>query len=342
MVLAHLSLLEEEKDTVLKKEESAVEYVPVFALSLSSNKLTCTKYLSMQITLLVNFRQETGPTTAQAATQAGMKFSLPDKDCSQYEHYENKLARAEPMDYIVDEEQYRLESLSSYTQYLSTLSQQEGDETDAMQTENNVKAETDVVMRESSIKRNYTLYTDQDKVRFFKLLFEKCLDASFAAKQLGIHERDPDGIFEKNKTGRPRLLDENPSAVLEQVMEKLRQAFTGLKVFKITLHEFIKKHCNLSPKKAQFQLIDKNSEEKIKECLDWIRKWEKTNMDFTRNCILLDESAFHISMKRSMAWSKKDSPVVVKEGLTCGGQSAQDTSTDNHHLECNFCCRRDS
>ncbi|KAG0181890.1 hypothetical protein DFQ28_008386 [Apophysomyces sp. BC1034] len=99
------------------------------------------------------------------------------------------MERPEPMYYIVDEEQYRLESLSPYTQYFSTLSQQEGNETDAMQTEDNVKAETDVVMRESSIKRNYTLYTDQDK----------CLDASSTAKQLGIRERDPDGIFEEHK-----------------------------------------------------------------------------------------------------------------------------------------------
>jgi transposase len=209
-------------------------------------------------------------------------------------------------------------------------------ETEAMQIEDSVNAETDVTMREASIKRNYTLYTDQDKVRFFKLLFEKCLSASAAAKQLGIHvrtaqrwtkqyERDPDSIFEKcRKTGRPRLLneehkkvildciDKNPSAVLEQVMEQLRQVFTGLKVSKSTVHDFVRNHCNLSLKKAQFQPVDRNSEEKIKERLDWIRKWEKTDMDFTKNCVFLDESAFHINMKRSMAWSKKGSPAVVK------------------------------
>ena len=51
------------------------------------------------------------------------------------------------MDYIVDEGQYRLESLSSYTQYLSTLPQQKDKETDDMQIEDNVKTDIDVAGR---------------------------------------------------------------------------------------------------------------------------------------------------------------------------------------------------
>ncbi|KAG0763740.1 hypothetical protein G6F62_003198 [Rhizopus arrhizus] len=110
---------------------------------------------------------------------------------------------------------------------------------DRVDQEDDVKVVTDVAMRETSIKRNYTLYTDQDKLRFLKLLLDKCLSASAAAKQLSIHVRaaqrwskqynnDPDSIFAKHrKTGRPRLLneehkkvildciDENPSVILK-------------------------------------------------------------------------------------------------------------------------------
>lgn len=59
---------------------------------------------------------------------------------------------------------------------------------DAMRIEDKNKS-TDARMREASVKRVYMLYTDQEKVRFFNLLFEKCLCASAAAKQLGIHAR---------------------------------------------------------------------------------------------------------------------------------------------------------
>ncbi|KAG1314898.1 hypothetical protein G6F64_001108 [Rhizopus arrhizus] len=57
--------------------------------------------------------------------------------------------------------------------------------------------------------------------------------------------------------------------------------------------------------------MDRSSEEKIQERSDWIRKWENTDRDFTRNYVFLDESAFHINLKRSMAWSKKGTPAVV-------------------------------
>ncbi|KAI7862271.1 hypothetical protein BDF14DRAFT_114960 [Spinellus fusiger] len=93
------------------------------------------------------------------------------------------------MDYIVDRKQFRLETLSSHTQYLAQLPLESENEVEAMQMEREAKASNDVVMRETSMKRNYTRYSDQDKVRFFKLLFEKCLSAAAAAaaKQLWIH-----------------------------------------------------------------------------------------------------------------------------------------------------------
>ncbi|CEG82452.1 hypothetical protein RMATCC62417_16521 [Rhizopus microsporus] len=93
-------------------------------------------------------------------------------------------------------------------------------------------------------KRYYTVYSDDKKTRFFHLFFSKCLSASAAARQLGIHIRaaqrwvkryyeDPESIFEK-KTGRRRILgeehkslllnyiDDNPSAVVTEVMEILK------------------------------------------------------------------------------------------------------------------------
>ena len=50
-----------------------------------------------------------------------------------------------------------------------------------------VRSGSDVVMRETSMKRDYTHYSDQDKVKFFRLLFENCLSAAAAAEQLGTH-----------------------------------------------------------------------------------------------------------------------------------------------------------
>lgn len=70
--------------------------------------------------------------------------------------------------------------------------------------------------------------------------------------------------------------------------------------------------CNLSIKKAQFHPEERNSVNKIDTRYEWVQKWQQTDMDYTKkNCVFLDESAFHINMKRSMAWSKKGTPAIV-------------------------------
>ncbi|ORE21517.1 hypothetical protein BCV71DRAFT_261148 [Rhizopus microsporus] len=102
----------------------------------------------------------------------------------------DEYGRPEPMDYIVDEEQFSSSNIElSYTIFSSTAS------------------------RDREKDRCNT-------VRCIKLLFERCLSAATAAKQLGIHvrtvqkcatqyEKDPDSIFEKwRKTGRPHILQE--------------------------------------------------------------------------------------------------------------------------------------
>ncbi|KAG1164952.1 hypothetical protein G6F36_013604 [Rhizopus arrhizus] len=69
--------------------------------------------------------------------------------------------------------------------------------------------------------------------------------------------------------------------------------------------------CNLSIKQAQFQPVERNSEEKIQQRYDWVQKWQQTDLDFTTNCVSLDEAAFHINLKRGMAWSKKGTSAIV-------------------------------
>ncbi|KAL1933526.1 hypothetical protein VTP01DRAFT_7616 [Rhizomucor pusillus] len=222
----------------------------------------------------------------------------------------NGYGRPEPMDYGVDEEQYALETRSSYTQYLRNLPCESIHGSDTMQTEVAKKA-VDILMREASVKRA----------------------ASAAAKRLGIHVRtaqgwakqyevNPDSIFAKcKKNGRPHILgeehkkvileyvDENPSVILEQFMEQLFQRFKGLKVSKRTVYNFVRTQCNLSLKKARFQPVDRNSEAKIQERLDWVRKWDMTDID------LEEIAVFH------------------------SGYSAKNKSKDDHNLGCNLYIR---
>ncbi|KAI8093756.1 uncharacterized protein BX664DRAFT_358155 [Halteromyces radiatus] len=189
---------------------------------------------------------------------------------------------------------------------------------------------------QSCNKRRYTLYSDENKTRVFHLFFGKCLNASTAARQLRIHIRpaqrwakrcyeDPESIFEKKKKpGRRRILweehkqfllnyiVENPPVVVAEMAEILTQNFVWiLNVSCSTIYNFMTTECDLSIKQAQFQPIERNSEEKIQQRYDWVPKWQQTDMDFTTNYVFLDESAFHVNLKQGMAWSKKGTPAIV-------------------------------
>ncbi|KAL1926844.1 hypothetical protein VTP01DRAFT_5490 [Rhizomucor pusillus] len=194
--------------------------------------------------------------------------------------------RPEPMGYIVDQEQFALETISSHTQYLQKKPAEKS-RANSMQIDN--PRDEDSRMREVTEKRTYTSYTPQDKVTFFKMKIEKCMNASAAAKQLGIHARTvqrwvkqyeerPDSIFESGKKkGRRRILteehkktiidfiDANPSAAVVEVTEHLVKQFNDLKVSRSTVYNFMRTEYNLSLKKAEFQSMERNSLEKIQE-----------------------------------------------------------------------------
>ncbi|CEI89316.1 hypothetical protein RMCBS344292_03679 [Rhizopus microsporus] len=72
------------------------------------------------------------------------------------------------------------------------------------------------------------------------------------------------------------------------------------------------KTCNLSVKKSYFESEKRNSPENLQERYEWFMKWKDSDTDFTKNCIFIDESGFHINMRKNCAWSRKPERAVVK------------------------------
>ncbi|KAG1139787.1 hypothetical protein G6F37_009497 [Rhizopus arrhizus] len=124
------------------------------------------------------------------------------------------------------------------------------------------------------------------------------------------------------KVGRPAVLNDihknyltnlvgvKSSIVLDEMMKSLTK-FTDLKISKNSLHEFVTEKCRISLKRAHFHSIERNNPQKIEERYQWVKQWEKTDLDFESNCVFIDEAAFHINLKRSMAWPKKGERAVV-------------------------------
>ncbi|ORE08411.1 hypothetical protein BCV72DRAFT_248863 [Rhizopus microsporus var. microsporus] len=204
----------------------------------------------------------------------------------------DEYGRPESMDYIIDEERYALETVIPHTQYLHNQPQEDYFNVASMVDED-AKDNVDICMKKATIKQAYTLYTDQDKVRFFKLMFEKVMSIHVRTAQrwAQMYKIDPASIFIKHKKiGRSRILHEEHKQVILEY--RLLQKLQDLKASKSTVYNFVRTECSLSLKKAQFQ------PKKIQERFDWVHNWECTDVDFRTNCVFLNESAFHISFNR--------------------------------------------
>ncbi|CAO0801114.1 unnamed protein product [Mucor circinelloides] len=102
-----------------------------------------------------------------------------------------------------------------------------------------------------------------------------------------------------HKTHLVDLIDEEPSLVLEQMMDSLTASFIDLEISKTAPYNFVTKECKISLKRAHFHSVDRKSPGKIKARKEWVEEWMNTDMDYMSNCVFIDEAAFHINMKRS-------------------------------------------
>ncbi|ORE19834.1 hypothetical protein BCV71DRAFT_262559 [Rhizopus microsporus] len=215
----------------------------------------------------------------------------------------------EPMEYIVDQNEFVFETIATHTDYLKNAASSEASSVCPMRIEK--PKDEDIRMREANVKRDYVRYTVQDK-RWVKQ-YTMCPDSIFeTCKQIGRKCI----LTEEHKTTVINFIDANPSAAVVEVTEHLLKRFHDLKVSCSTVYNFMRSECNLSLKKADFHSIQRNSPAKMEERHDWVRKWENTDMNFLTNCVFLDESAFDINMKRSRAWSKKGTRAIVTRPTT--------------------------
>ncbi|KAG0841955.1 hypothetical protein G6F17_009019 [Rhizopus arrhizus] len=195
----------------------------------------------------------------------------------------------------VDDETYPLDSVTNYDQSIGL----KPPEKQVIKKEKVERAGELLVEAHSTGKGRYAYrkYSDEDKEYFFELVYEKGLKVAQAARKLGMptrtaqvwydrDQKDPQDIIQrktaKNPVGRPPSLGEEHRVFLVDYIDKKPS---------LTLDEIMD---GLS---AQF--------------MDLSISKTATDMDYLSSCIFINEAAFHINMKRTVAWSKIGSRAEV-------------------------------
>lgn len=100
------------------------------------------------------------------------------------------------------------------------------------------------------------------------------------------------------------------------MVDSLGDNFNALKVSKSSLHRFVHDECFFTFKLARKECVDRNSPDKVKQRYVFAESVLASNIDYSKNCVFIDEAAFNINMKRTGGWVPKGETPVVKTPLT--------------------------
>ncbi|KAG1460631.1 hypothetical protein G6F46_005473 [Rhizopus delemar] len=174
-------------------------------------------------------------------------------------------------------------------------------------------------------KGPYKHYKDVEKEQLFFLVEEKGMGVGAAAQKLNINEYIQMSSGGGRPVGRPPVLTDehkhymiqwavgnDDSVVLDDMLDALTETFEYLQITRSGFYKFVRQKCRITFKKAHLQPVERNRPEKIEQRYEWVKKWMETDLDFTSNCVFIDEAVFHINLKRNFSWPKEGSRAVVQ------------------------------
>lgn len=197
--------------------------------------------------------------------------------------------------------------------------------------------------KDNESSRTYRKYTLEDRNKLI-LLYDEYPGRSIPdiAKEVGVKVRtaqtwvrkfneggglevpapEPRGRASKPKLSKPHkefltsFVDDNPSAILVDMVGALSNQFEGLLVSKSTVHRFLTKDLSFTFKLARKEPVDRNSAKLIEARFDFVKKIKDLNVDYLRDCVFIDEAAFNYNLTRSQGWALKGETPVVKTPTT--------------------------
>lgn len=192
--------------------------------------------------------------------------------------------------------------------------------------------------------KSYNLYSDMTRETFIDRMIEQPQERGLVAKvarELNVKYRtalnwwhiyeETEGVpYKKSEqnSGRKssfttehneyvtKLLDNDPQLYADDIINSLTEQFEGFTISKSQMNNHLRNTMLITIKKPYFEPEVRNSVENLQTRFEWFMKWKDSDMDFTKNCIFIDEAGFHINMRLNWARSKSGKKAVVKQPQT--------------------------
>ncbi|RCH80243.1 hypothetical protein CU097_002742 [Rhizopus azygosporus] len=93
------------------------------------------------------------------------------------------------------------------------------------------------------------------------------------------------------------LLDNDPRLVSDDITGSLTKKSEDFTISKSQFNNHLRNTMFITIKKPVFEAEVRNSAENLQTRYEWFMKWKGSDLDYTRNCILIDEAGFNINMR---------------------------------------------
>jgi transposase len=195
---------------------------------------------------------------------------------------------------------------------------------------------------------SYRKYTPKQVEKLFDLIIEEGFTTKAAALATGINVRtaqnyvktynnDPERRLPESYSkprGRPRAklteehskflvdyIEKNTTAILDELKLKLCEKFEGLKISISAIHRHLVHKHNITLKKLEKIPAARNSDRVIALRKAIVEQYKSdADMNFSKNCVFIDEAVFNLHTQRSHGRSLKGTPakstVPTGKGVT--------------------------
>lgn len=109
-----------------------------------------------------------------------------------------------------------------------------------------------------------------------------------------------------------RLIDQGPQIFAEDIIDDLTTKFEGFSISVSRLNRYLKNNMHISVKRPTFEAEKRNSIENLNTRYQWFMEWKDSNLDYTKNCVFIDEAGFNINTRNSWARSARGIPAIVQ------------------------------
>ncbi|KAG1049739.1 hypothetical protein G6F43_007951 [Rhizopus delemar] len=92
----------------------------------------------------------------------------------------------------------------------------------------------------------------------------------------------------------------------------LTERFENFTVSKSQLNNHLRNTMLITVKKPMFEPEVRNSVGNLQTRFEWFMEWKGSDLDFTKNCIFIDEAGFHINIRNNWARSKSGSSAIKR------------------------------